>query len=92
MSTLPILTDDEYKDAAVARCPVCRNEDLEYGDVDFSGKWISHEVMCNECDSEWYDVYLLQGYENLDVHGKARAIHVETITAEITARLKKEAT
>jgi hypothetical protein len=86
----PLIPDAEYADLSEPRCPVCREQDLDYGETDYSGKWVSQEVYCEACKSTWYDVYLLQGYENLDIHGKEREAEIKRLHATFTIGTKKE--
>lgn len=49
-------------------CPNCGSEDIEaQSGSDFDGDSCSKPVMCNSCHATWDDVYVLSGYDNLQV-------------------------
>jgi len=46
------------------RCPVCKSDDIEgRGSYESDGNWISHEIICNNCDFAWQDIYELTDIE-----------------------------
>jgi transposase-like protein len=63
---MKIMTRDEYMDGGGAKCPVCGSEDIRSGSgLEAQGRWVSQNVWCYDCNSEWVDIYDLTGYGEL---------------------------
>jgi hypothetical protein len=45
------------------RCPFCRGQDLEYDSIQVGTTTAEQPVFCQDCESAWYDIYELKGYE-----------------------------
>jgi C4-type Zn-finger protein len=57
------LTNKQYLKGDEPVCPFCQNKEVEFHGIDFEGKIMKQEVSCYDCDKEWYDIYVLQGWE-----------------------------
>lgn len=55
------LTPQQYVETRV--CPVCKSHDLEGGPVEIIDAAAQQEVTCMKCHADWYDVYVLTGYD-----------------------------
>lgn len=62
----PVTQEKHVLNNAVS-CPVCGSDAIhgESYDFDSSTGTLRQEMGCLTCDSEWYDVYRLSGYELL---------------------------
>lgn len=60
----PVTQEKHVLNNAVS-CPVCGSDDIQGDSYDFDSKdaILRQEMSCLTCDSEWYDVYRLSGYE-----------------------------
>ena len=58
---------EEYAATGYGYCPVCRGEQLDYGVPGFDLKYVSQRATCLSCEAEWTDLYVLEGYIDLDV-------------------------
>lgn len=56
--------DGEYVRLGMSRCVYCRSEDIEGGDAEVDGADAHVPVHCNDCNSQWSDVYKFQGIED----------------------------
>jgi hypothetical protein len=64
--------EEEYLVYSGSRCPVCKTENIMgCGGIEVDGDTCSQEVMCNECEATWSDVYNLVGIDNLEVPEEA---------------------
>ena len=60
------MTNAEYSDRDKAyRCPICRSEELEFGEFAVYGNDVSQETYCTDCYAQWESVYTLCGYAEL---------------------------
>ena len=61
------LTEEEFVEKAGNTCPYCHSSDL-VGQIspDFDGAWMSMETSCGDCNKQWYDVYRLVGYSEIE--------------------------
>ena len=42
-----------------SECPYCGSGELDHGDFDAHGRFISQRVTCLDCDKVWNDIYKL---------------------------------
>ena len=56
------MTDKEYVRANGGVCPYCGSADLDWGGFDFEGEYFFQKVVCQACDKEWGDRYIMNGY------------------------------
>lgn len=59
------LSSDQYVAGKGNKCPSCEGKNLEGNSVEIDGGTASQEVSCNDCSSEWLDLYELTGYGDL---------------------------
>jgi len=59
------LRDGEYVEAGGGVCPNCGSDQIEGDSVNFEGASMSQKIGCNECGAEWWDIYQLIGYAEL---------------------------
>lgn len=60
------MSEEEYVKRMGSRCPVCRSNDIEGGQIDTTtGGSAGQSMSCPECKSSWEDCYTLTGYYNL---------------------------
>jgi hypothetical protein len=52
------------------RCPFCGSDEIEGSSVEVDGGSAWQEVACNNCDSQWQDVYLLREINDLQDGGR----------------------
>jgi len=81
------MSDEEYITLGSSACPVCRSTNIGYDSLDCDGKYMSQPVECEDCHSTWYDIYKLEGYADLDVHGKTREAELQALEAWRLERL-----
>lgn len=64
-----MMTPEQYVKVEGCRCPKCESFELEAFHTAFDGYKLIQSITCNDCGTEWYDVYntKLTGYENLEV-------------------------
>ena len=63
------MPNETYVKAQGLRCPVCTSRLLEGIDgVQIYEGGASHLIYCKACESTWVDVYVLTGYEQLELH------------------------
>lgn len=84
------ISSERYVKQDGRECPVCGNDDLDYGSQDFHPGGMSQGVGCKECESDWLDVYTLTSYEDLDVHGKEREANFKRLDAELHQRMQQQ--
>ena len=68
----PVMTDKEYRNSELARCPVCRDLKVEWTEDSpevTSLTEIHVNMACRICRSTWTEVYSLSGYDNLSKGG-----------------------
>lgn len=67
MTTIKGLSNEEkkYIEEGGTKCPHCDSDNLEGGyiNIDDGSAW--QAVTCQDCCSEWTDIYTLTGIENL---------------------------
>jgi len=56
--------DNEYVRLGMSRCVYCKSGDIEGGDAEVDGGDAYVPVHCNDCNSQWNDVYKFQGIED----------------------------
>jgi len=62
-----MISQQDYLSHYGNKCPSCSEEDVtEYDDIEFEGLNIIQEVFCNNCFSEWKNVYKMAGYTDLE--------------------------
>lgn len=64
-----MLTPEEYAKREGKVCPICgadTNDNADYGSIDFESYRVFQRVDCSACGSQWYDAYILDGYEDLE--------------------------
>jgi len=44
-------------------CPKCSSSSVEGGSIYFESGSLSQELLCNDCDEIWYDIYTLTDIE-----------------------------
>ena len=44
------------------KCPECGCEEFAYEDIDFLGEYLTQEMTCSKCDTEYYEHYNLVGW------------------------------
>ena len=54
----------EYVRLGMSRCVYCNGSDIEGGDAEVDGGDAYVPVHCNNCNSQWNDVYKFQGIED----------------------------
>jgi transcription elongation factor Elf1 len=59
------MTSDEYVGKLGLQCPHCHSTNISGGEVNIDAGTATQEVTCDDCDSEWLDVYNLTGYADL---------------------------
>jgi transcription elongation factor Elf1 len=57
------MTNEEYVACAGQACPFCGSSDIEACKLDSEGREAWQEVKCNACDARWYDIFILNRYE-----------------------------
>jgi hypothetical protein len=60
------MSSEEYAECGYNQCPVCKSMELDAGVPDCDGKHVTQRVSC-ECGAEWTDLYVLEGYIDLEV-------------------------
>ena len=64
----PRVTSMEYRDREGFICPNCESSDnLERTGEELEGATYYVDWRCNICGSTWYDLYKLDGYDDLQV-------------------------
>lgn len=58
------LTSEEYTKQGGVNCPFCGSSNITT--EPFDGEAQTQEVYCNDCDSRWYDIYELKGYQTIE--------------------------
>ena len=53
----------EYWDACGSFCPRCKSDDIQAGAIDAEGDEAWQSVTCNDCQYEWFDIFLAAGIE-----------------------------
>jgi hypothetical protein len=61
------LSEEEYIALRGERCPNCASSCIEGDSIEIGGNGASQSIRCLECDATWVDVYVLSGYEFLEV-------------------------
>ena len=56
------MTDKEYVELEISRCPYCEATDVGYGEIDLCAGSVYLEAYCHVCESDWQEVYRLDGY------------------------------
>jgi len=59
------MTDKDYSENGGNRCPVCRSDKVESGNIEADGAAAWSNCSCGECGAEWVDIYSLVGYTEL---------------------------
>ena len=61
------LSPEGYAQRDEPCCPRCQADSLHlsYTGLDCEGRLVTQQVVCLQCDAQWYDVYRLEGYSNL---------------------------
>lgn len=62
---MEIMASAEYVAIRGVRCPHCRSEDIEGGDITVEAGAAWQSVGCNECHQQWTDTYQLTGFKHL---------------------------
>jgi hypothetical protein len=62
-TTTKPMSQKEYLARDGGCCPFCKSVDIEGGSVEINAGVATQEVMCNECDAEWEDTYVLTGFQ-----------------------------
>jgi len=58
--------EKKYMDEGGNVCPYCESTDVKaFGQVQVDGASGYQSAMCNQCESEWTDVYTLTGVEEI---------------------------
>jgi len=52
---------EAYVNGGYCKCPYCKSEDIEGKHMDVDGNLAWQPVVCNNCDTEWRDIYTLTG-------------------------------
>lgn len=60
------ISPEAYADTGYSACPICQSQSLDTGVPDCDGKYVTQRVSC-ECGAEWTDIYVLEGYIDLEV-------------------------
>lgn len=57
------LTQKEYLNAQGQQCPFCRSRHIsQVGDPQVDADYARADVKCEDCKSEWVDLYTLAAY------------------------------
>lgn len=56
------VSEAQYVEAEGGICPICEGNDLYCGSVDIEGRRAFQEITCQNCGTNWLDVYELGGY------------------------------
>lgn len=60
------MTNQEYAECGGNQCPHCRSDDVEASrNVEVDVGYASQLIQCNSCKAEWWDNYILVGYEDV---------------------------
>ncbi len=51
------------------RCPVCKSADISAGQIEVDGPSAWSDVKCEQCGSQWQDVYTLTDIEPVRLVG-----------------------
>lgn len=54
---------EAYARQGGVKCPFCGSHELTSGAVEVDEGGASQSVTCDDCDSEWEDLYTLTGYK-----------------------------
>jgi hypothetical protein len=56
-----------YIETGAARClnPDCGSADIPAGEYNADGDWVAFKITCNDCGTEWEDVYLIKCVTNI---------------------------
>jgi len=49
----------EYIKNGGLRCPFCNSENIEGLSAEFDAGYVSQDIICNICHSDWTDIYSL---------------------------------
>ena len=58
-----MITSEEYVAKGGVRCPFCGSDDITGLSVDIHPGRATQEIVCNDCDANWIDVYKLTHFE-----------------------------
>ena len=61
-----MLSDAEYVEKVGTVCPKCQGDDITGGSVTIDGGGANQHIYCGNCDFEWFDLYRLEGYFNVE--------------------------
>lgn len=60
------LTPKEYaEENGGLRCPLCGSENLEGSNIQVDAGIAWQNIICEDCEANWSDIYKLIGYSNL---------------------------
>lgn len=57
------LTKKQYVKKCGVICPFCQSDQIEGFSIEVDGPIAWQPIICNDCNSEWDDIYELTGYE-----------------------------
>lgn len=79
-----LMTFTEFVKDNGYHCPVCRSNDLTYGDREEDG---SMKTFCGRCGAIYYETYELSGYEIITQGKPPHTVIIEVLggVAEVTA-------
>lgn len=61
------LTDAQYVACSGGQCPNCHGDEITGHSIVIEGGSASQEVTCDVCGAGWDDIYVLAGYDNLEL-------------------------
>lgn len=67
MTDKTFLTDAQYVKSRGHCCPNCNGNNVSAREHDFNSGTATQDVVCDDCNAEWVDVYNLIGYCDLDL-------------------------
>lgn len=59
---MPRMTNQEYVNNKGTNCPFCGSENITVDNAETDGNTASQTCYCSDCNSDWEDIYKLQGY------------------------------